>query len=160
MNRATASKGLFLLCITAFGIMSTLPAKAKQSKFPYKIEVDSTGEAIGVKIGRRKSVNEGNIASLNALAYIIRKYPKATLYGVDWTIKGKKGEIHAVETFFARRESMLRRQSEIILGKSVPLTQLVYHSIPTEYVIEFGERRRNFDALQEFSVNVSDEYWH
>ena len=163
MSQSPAFKHLLFLCIIAFGTASAStaearPVKAKQGNFPYKITVK--GEAIRVEIGRRKSVNEGNIASLNALAHIVRKYPKATLYSVDWMIKGKKGETHDVTTFFARCEGMLLRESWIISGKGVPMTQLRYDSIAPDRVIEVGAYKRNFDAFEELTMNDAQQYWH
>ncbi len=114
-----------------------------------------------INIGQRRSLAEGNRASLRALARLIRRYPRERIYVVVWTVHLGRGPLTEITTLYARGESSVMRESTGGTGRGKPANRLVYDDITEQELLRVVRRGGSFKELERVTAPYSrgQQYW-
>ncbi len=110
-----------------------------------------------MNIGQRRNVVEGDRAALRALASLNRKYPRAVLYYVYWTVRLERGRLNKVTTLFARGEGSVRREDSTLPRAQKTVGSFGYGGISSAKLQRVARHGASLNELEKLSTNYSKD---
>lgn len=100
-----------------------------------------------LNIGPRRSVAEGNRASLRALARLIRRYPHDGIYYVRWSVRVRGGALTKIYLTYAEPEQCVMRDEFLRPGDNEIYTRTQYEGVFPEDIAEVARKGGSFQEL-------------